>query len=73
MKDLKTGKFIGGQKVQRICLQCNEYFESYKSENKKYCSKNCYSKSLLKYNGSKLGLSAKHRARIYKYLKLTLF
>ena len=35
---------VNGGKESCICAMCGEVFESYKSKNRKYCSRKCYDK-----------------------------
>ena len=51
-------------KIVKDCV-CGKKFLSYLSDKRKYCSRKCYHKSLLKYS-PKLGLSINKRAKFYR-------
>ena len=39
------------KKVEHKCLECNNSFFEFKSQNRKYCDKDCYSKNQRKRTG----------------------
>jgi len=68
LKD-SSGKFIGEPKVWYQCTFCNENFYSYKTRNRKFCSRNCAFKGSVKVPPSQKGNRWKHSEETKKKMR----
>lgn len=66
MRDPKTGRIVGQPKQPTKCCNCKMVFQSYASEQRKYCSISCYYRSLLDVTTDKLGVTAAERQARYR-------